>query len=205
MVLADLRHDFVRAHRSAWDEFDAAAARTVVDEMVARGMESLEREGVDEERRRAVGAADMRYVGQHHEVTVEFPVDDLGGDAGAERIEERFHRRHEELYGFNSPGRPMEIIGLHATVFGARAPVALTAAASSNGRTPEKGTRRIHLPVSGAVEEVPVYDGEALSPGRRVAGPCIVEEVTTTILVPEDWELDADASGSFVLRSGEGT
>ena len=65
-------------------------------------MAALEREGVPPERRSVVAAADIRYVGQHHEVTVPFPLDDL---AEPSRIEEAFHRRHEELYGFASPGQ----------------------------------------------------------------------------------------------------
>ena len=117
MLLADLRHDFSRSFPRPWERLDATEARGVLDGLVEQGMAALEREGVSPERRSVVAAADIRYVGQHHEVTVPFPLDDL---AEPSRIEEAFHRRHEELYGFASPGRPMHVIALHATVLGRR-------------------------------------------------------------------------------------
>ena len=118
MLLADLRHDYARAPRALGGARRRRGARRCVDELARAGRRGA-RAGGRRRRRaaRVVAAADIRYVGQHHEVTVAFPPDDLGADAssGSRR---RFHRRHEELYGFASPGRPMEIVGLHATVLG---------------------------------------------------------------------------------------
>jgi N-methylhydantoinase A len=48
------------------------------------------------------GEADLRYAGQSFELTV--PV---GGD-----LEERFHRAHEELYGYADRGRPVELVAV---------------------------------------------------------------------------------------------
>ncbi len=199
MLLADLRHDFVRSFSSLWSSFDVDAARAHVDAMVARGMESLEQEGVEPGQRDAFAAADVRYLGQHHEVTVPFAVEDLTDD-GLARIEQAFHTRHEELYGFASPGRPMEVVSLHATVVGRRARRELAAAPSSAGAA-EKGVRDAYIPSTGRLESVPVYDGDRLAPGVRLAGPVIVEESTTTVVVPEGFELELDTSGSFVLEA----
>jgi N-methylhydantoinase A len=199
MLLADLRHDFVRSFSSLWSSFDVDAARTHLDAMVARGMESLEHEGVAPPDRAAVAAADLRYLGQHHEVTVPFAVEDLS-DEGLGRIEQAFHTRHEELYGFASPGRPMEVVNLHATVIGRRPRHELTAPAPGAGAA-EKGVRNAYVPSTGRMESVPVYDGERLTTGQRLAGPVIVEESTTTVVVPEGFDLELDSSGSFVLEA----
>ncbi|MHB1810382.1 MAG: hydantoinase/oxoprolinase family protein, partial [Solirubrobacteraceae bacterium] len=77
MLLADLRHDYVQAHRTLWGAFDPAQARELLAGMVAEGRQTLEREGVEPARRRQRLAADMRYVGQHHEVAVELTLEDL--------------------------------------------------------------------------------------------------------------------------------
>jgi N-methylhydantoinase A len=199
MLLADLRHDFVRSFSSLWSAFDVDAARTHLDAMVARGMESLEHEGVAPQDRAAVAAADLRYLGQHHEVTVPFAVEDLSDD-GLGRIEQAFHTRHEELYGFASPGRPMEVVNLHATVIGRRPRHELTAPAPGAGAA-EKGVRNAYVPSTGRIESVPVYDGDRLTTGQRLAGPVIVEESTTTVVVPEGFDLELDSSGSFVLEA----
>jgi N-methylhydantoinase A len=199
MLLADLRHDFVRSFSSLWASFDVDAARTHLDAMVERGMESLEHEGVAPADRSAVAAADLRYLGQHHEVTVPFAVEDLTDD-GLAGIEQAFHARHEELYGFASPGRPMEVVNLHATVVGRRERRELAAPPSGAGAA-EKGAREAYVPSTGRMESVPVYDGDRLTIGQRLAGPVIVEESTTTVVVPEAFDLELDTSGSFVLEA----
>ena len=45
----------------------------------------------------------------------------------------------------------------------------------------------------------PVYDGGRLGAGASVAGPAIIEEVTTTIVIEPGWRAKLDASGSYVI------
>jgi N-methylhydantoinase A len=147
----------------------------------------------------------MRYVGQHHEVEVEFGLSALEeGDAGLRRIERAFEARHEELYGFSAPGRPLEVIGLHATALGSREAPPLRRLAGARGTT-LKGHRRAWLPIERRTEELEVHDGHGLAPGQVIAGPAIVERATTTVLVPEHFTLSVDGLGSFILRNEEGT
>jgi N-methylhydantoinase A len=204
MLLADLRHDFVRSFSSLWSSFDVDAARVQLDAMVERGLTSLEHEGVPPERRAAVAAADLRYLGQHHEVTVPFAVEELTAD-GLAGIEESFHRRHEALYGFSSPGRPMEVVNLHATIVGRRPKRAFRESlpVASGAPVPPKGRREAYVSSAGRLESVAVYDGDLLRPGQRLDGPVIVEESTTTVVVPEGFDVELDRSGSFVLRRKE--
>jgi N-methylhydantoinase A len=168
--------------------------------MVAQGVEALEHEGVDASARSVRAAADMRYVGQHHEVTVEVALTDLDGEAGARRIESAFHARHESLYGFSSPGREMEVIGLRATVLGRREAPDLELASASQKGSSQKGLRRAWLPGGCSFAEVEVHDGGRLATGATLAGPILVERTTTTVLVPEGFDLSVDKLGSFVLR-----
>jgi N-methylhydantoinase A/acetone carboxylase, beta subunit len=49
------------------------------------------------------GEADLRYRGQSFELTVR-----LGGD-----LAERFHRAHEERYGYADRGRDVELVASH--------------------------------------------------------------------------------------------
>ncbi len=201
MLLADLRHDLTRSYSRHWEDVDAAEARAVFDELARQGLEALAAEGVPEERRSVVASADLRYAGQHHEVSISFPPDDLGR---LERIEEAFHRRHEELYGFASPGKQMEIVNLHATVLGRRQPFALEPPAGGGGEAPRRGRRRIYLRSTRSLEEVEVLDGDLMTVGQSAAGPVVVDTRTTTIVVPETFAVGFDPSGSFVLtRRGE--
>ena len=47
---------------------------------------------------------------------------------------------------------------------------------------------------------VPVYDGLALQPGNRLPGSAIVEQPTTTIVLPGDTGLSCDQWGNYLLE-----
>ena len=153
------------------------------------------------ERRSVVASLDLRYGGQHHEVTVPFAPDDL---ARPELIEAAFHRRHEELYGFASPGKPLEAINLHVTVLGRRTPLSLGADGGGGGRPSARGSRRIYLRSTGSLEEVEVLDGDRMNAGQTAAGPVVVDTRTTTLVVPESFDVTCDRSGSFVMQRTRG-
>ncbi len=200
MLLADLRHDLTRSYSRHWEDVDAVEARALFDGLAGRGLAALAEEGVPEERRSVVASADLRYAGQHHEVTIVFPPDDF---EWPERIEEAFHRRHEELYGFASPGKAMEIVNLHATAVGRRQPFTLEPPGAGAGEAPRRGRRRIYLRSTRSLEEVEVLDGDLMTAGQAAEGPVVIDTRTTTIVVPETFAVAFDPSGSFVLTRKE--
>lgn len=205
MLLADLRHDYVRSYSQPWDRLVATDARDLVDRMVATGTAALEHEGIAPADRTAVAAADLRYRGQHHEVTVSFDAATLTQE-GLPEIEERFHIRHEELYGFSSRGRPMEILSLRATTLGRRSSLVVgsaagaAAGAADPGPPPRRASRPAYVHSARALETVEVFDGDRLAPGHRMAGPAIVEGVTTSMFIPETFDALVDRSGNVVMH-----
>jgi N-methylhydantoinase A len=48
-------------------------------------------------------------------------------------------------------------------------------------------------------QETPVYDGNLLKPGNRLAGPAIVELDTTTVVVRPDQNLEVDAFANLTI------
>ena len=145
----------------------------------------------------------MRYVGQHHEVGVEFPLAALSdGAEGLARIERAFEERHEELYGFSAPGRPLR--GHRPARDGPR----------RHGRRPTctqppqeagdtlKGHRAAWLPTRAqAPRRSRSTTATAWRRGRRSPGRRSWSAATTTVLVPEGFRLDVDALGSLILRN----
>ena len=69
----------------------------------------------------AARTAQMRYVGQFHEIEVPLPADLRSAD-DLRRVVETFHARHKELYKFDLPQRPIEFrtLSLRATVHARR-------------------------------------------------------------------------------------
>ncbi|MBW8481259.1 hydantoinase/oxoprolinase family protein [Actinomadura parmotrematis] len=140
--------------------------------------------------------ADVRYVGQVHEVTVPFP-DGPGVDAAAlAGLLARFHRLHERLYGFAQPEVPTELVNLRLE---ARSPtLAPDAAVPAAPPGPERdGTRRAWF--DGAFREVPVRDVGAVPVDERQEGPALLAGEGTTTVVPPGFAFEITASGTVLL------
>ncbi|HEX4882590.1 MAG TPA: hydantoinase/oxoprolinase family protein [Casimicrobiaceae bacterium] len=202
MLLSDLRHDHVRTFVAPLASADWAKLIALVDGMVADGERQLATEGIPPARRRHAVTLDCRYVKQYHEVGVEVPVAALrAGDAAA--IAARFHREHNRLYGYalEHEGAPVEIINVRVQSSGAveRPRAAEEAWSDAPAADALKGQRDVYVPEDDAFRRVPVYDGHRLARGQRVAGPAVVESVTTAVVLTGAWDGIVDALGSLVL------
>ena len=84
--------------------------------------------------RAVIVSADMRYIGQHHEVIVSFNAGDLdpADPAGPGRVAALFHSRHEQLYGFSAAGADLEMLSLRVAVVGRTAALDLTETATGS-------------------------------------------------------------------------
>ena len=76
-----------------------------------------------------------------------------------------------------------------------------------DGSADPRDAYRKHRPVWSQLEagyvETPVYDGAKLGTGAAMRGPAIIELPTTTIVVPDQYDVEVDEADSFVLRLNE--
>lgn len=202
MLMADLRHDFVRAYTSRLSDMDVAAAAELVQGMVVEGDQLLASEGVKAEDREYAVSADVRYPGQHHEVTVTFNVADINPQhpESVRSIADLFHDRHEQLYGFAERDEDVELMSLRVAAIGRRESLELGSSESvARTHAVPKGTREVYLRSEGRKVPVPVYEGADVPVGLVIEGPAVVEEPTTTIFVPEFFDIELDRSGSYFM------
>jgi len=165
-------------------------------ELEARGRAALAEDGFEPERIDAVRRLDLRHVGTETSLTLP-----LEGEAP---LRERFDREHERAFGYARPEHPVEatvarveVLGRHRAV--SEAPLPATAAG------PARPRRRARLFCDGAFrDDVPVFERERLPPGTRLAGPALVLEATSTLVVDPGFELEIDARGRIVLTDRAG-
>jgi N-methylhydantoinase A len=139
----------------------------------------------------------MRYAGQFHEVEVE-----LGGEFTADQLDDtvkKFHQRHEALYTFGMPWKSVEFLNFRLRATAARAPFRLRelGGGASDGAPPLK--RRRSCWFDGREMDTPVYDGAQLLAGCRFNGPAIIEETTTTVVVPATYVCTVDQWKNYLL------
>jgi N-methylhydantoinase A len=188
MLESDLKHDYVRTMKGVLSQLDWETTRSLVDQLETEGKRTLEDEGVPPERIRMERFMDMRYVGQHHEVTVGVPGGWLGPEA-APAIAEAFHQVHERLYTYSEPGNEIEVVNLRVTAIGEvpKTPLASAPETGPDASASFKGRRDAYFVEAGGLVPTALYDGHRLRPGNTVEGPAIIEMVTTSVvLFPKD-------------------
>jgi N-methylhydantoinase A len=190
MLLGDLRADAVRTYVGPLEPTTIGA---LFDELQAEAKAELEREAGE---RRAERFARLRYVGQEH--TLEVPLGDGPiDDTLLEDVRERFDAASEEAYAFRLP-TAVEIVEGRVSVSAARdEPVEWSTVPMP---VPELRPRDVDLDQHGGVQRASVVERRALQHGGRLAGPCVIEEPATTVLVLPGQSVAVDELSNLVIE-----
>ena len=179
-LTAPLAFDFVQTWRCTLDDPDWGRVNELLREMEADGAALLAESGLAAGEVEHERYAEMRYLGQGHEVRVRLPQSELGATA---ELLEPFEREYERLYGRRGPDVPVEVITWRVVSSGPRPDLELAAVTVDASSRPPRAARAAFFPTLGGYVETPVYDRYALRPGARLAGPAIVEERESTLVV----------------------
>src|SRR6185312_615785 len=117
MLFSDLRYDFVRTWFTRLDEASFEQIEKVYRELEDQGRSAIANASVKPQKVVVKRAADMRYVGQEHAVTVDLPLAVFRKRDRA-AIKRHFDEMHELRYGTSAPAERAEIVSLRATVTG---------------------------------------------------------------------------------------
>jgi N-methylhydantoinase A len=204
LLAAPLAFDFVRSAYNRLDGMNWADADRLLDEMAREGRAVLEGSGLAASDIRYERVADMRYVGQGHEVSVPLP-DGRLDESHREKIQQSFERVYRALYGRKGPDVPLEIINWRVVASGPNPAVDfLRLPHAANGGAALKGKRRAYFPEAGGYIETPVYDRYALGPGEKFSGPAIVEERESTLIVGARGRARVDEHLNVVVEFADG-
>jgi len=191
MLTSDLRYEMSRTHYGAGPRISDDEARGLfaqLEQQAAGRLRSWFGGPITVER-----SAEMRYGEQIFEIDVALNDLDWSAAGLVDRIEDRFHRRHEELYTYAS--RDQEVVFVNARV------AAIGQVASRSGDAGPVSAPAACLPRTtrqaflGKWCEIPVYSLEALRPGQTFEGAAIIEAETTTVVVNAADRVSVDARG----------
>ena len=198
MFAMDIGQDYARSFVSRVAGIDLDALNRVYQEMEAEASTSFRAHGIEAKDVVLKRTADMRYVGQFHEVEAEMPNGKLGRQA-ADAAADFFARKHEELYTFAMPWKAVEILTLRLKASTPNAPFALPQVAQGGADPAAALKRQRSCRFNGRDVDTPIYDGEKVVAGNVIAGPAIIEETTTTVVIPVTFVCSADKYKNYVL------
>ena len=117
---------------------------------------------------------------------------------------DRFHSEHEREYGHADPEQEVQVV--HARVFGSASVAKPEIKKGKKGGADSSAAVRTKRAVyfDGGDQETTIYTRDLLKPGNRLAGPAIVEEGTSTTILPPDASLEVDEYGNMIIETGAG-
>jgi N-methylhydantoinase A len=197
-LVADVRHDYVRTVNIALGGVDMVQVRSILDEQIEEGRAVIEREGVEIEELAVLHSADMQFAGQSHILTV--PV--AAPDVSREALQEAFDKAYWNRFEVSLPEIKAVLVNLHTAVIGKRRPVPLDALApaTANANGDAMTTRRVWFP--DGWHDTPIYRREQFPAGREIAGPAVIEQLDTTIVIEPADRVTVDRDGNLIVRIG---
>lgn len=199
MLAADLRYEVSRTHIGDHGKLDDRRLREVFGELGRQASERLRswQTGTAQIER----SAEMRYGEQIFEIDVPLDGLDWAGSNLMEQVEERFHRRHEELYTYASRGQEVVLVNARVAAVGAIAAIAAQPMLAQ-GPAPASGTlpRAERQAYIGRWRDVPVHAMDELTAGAGITGPAIVEAATTTLVIGEGDDMVVNELGWLDIR-----
>jgi N-methylhydantoinase A len=203
MLFSDLRYDYVRSVFRKLDEVAFEEIEALYQAMEDEGHAALAQSGVVPDDVVIERAADMRYVGQEHAVTVELPQAFFAARDRA-AIKRQFDELHMVRYGTAAPGEPADLVSLRVTVLGTmKKPPRqqVEAGGGAPGKHALRGVKPVYFR-DGGWADAPVYRRDALLAGNAIAGPALIEEhASTTVVQPGD-ALVVDTLGNLQITIG---
>jgi N-methylhydantoinase A len=145
----------------------------------------------------------MRYAGQGHNVSVTLPATKITA-AFAPQLVREFERRYKQLYGSLVPGAHPQVMTWRLT---GRSDIVNRrfqwGDQRAGGASSARGRRSIYLPLEKKFRAVPVHDRYSLKRGTRIAGPLILEERESTLVVAVDARVNVLDDHSVLIEIRE--
>jgi N-methylhydantoinase A len=147
---------------------------------------------------------DGRCVGQGFDLVVPLPAGPYGDDAIARAaLAAAFESAYREKFGRNPPAVPLEFINARVSVRVAVSGQYIAGLAGAGAEVPSgavKGRRRAWFAEQGGFVDATVYDRDALAANTSIAGPALIEDPGSTLVIGPAATAQVMPSGSIVVE-----
>jgi N-methylhydantoinase A len=201
LLTTDILHSYVQTYVTPTTTANFDKIEEVFKGLTEKGMLTLRAEGIDEKDMKFIRSVDMRYVGQWYEITTPLPEGRIGKDT-LPNLLQRFHDLHDRWYAWKSEDSPTEIANLRVDAVGILPKLELRPAAKKmhSLREAVKESRKVYLNEYKDFAECTIYDRDILPVGCEFQGPAIIEEKTSTTVVPVDKKVHVDNYDNIVIE-----
>ena len=198
-VVADMRHDRVKTVNRLLSDIDAFELGQEMQQVVEQLAALLDKAGVQFVGVEPIFELDMLYLGQTHTVTV--PLLPATAELTQAAIQTAFESAYKNSFGRLLSGTPTRIMNYRVAVVGRRPVFDMSVFAPKDGKPAQDcktGTRQVY--VDGSWQSADIFDRLTLGIGEQVNGPCLLEQLDTTIFVDPGLLGQVDAIGNLIIE-----
>lgn len=184
LLVADFEHEHAATHCVALDGANIGELEAAFEQVEKIVTARMREDGIPEAGLVTRRLAEMRYRGQSYEIDVPVPNRALAPQ-DLKDLAAEFHRRHQALFSHSDPAASVEIANVRVVQsYSTKGPEARTEKTTGCEISAAILAERPALfdSKTGYVE-VPVYSREKLPVGSSFAGPAIVQQSDTTVVV----------------------
>jgi N-methylhydantoinase A/oxoprolinase/acetone carboxylase beta subunit len=200
-LTAPVAFEFARTHIAPLTQDKLAELDAIYAELEEQGRATLAEAGVAPEEMVFTRKADMRHIGQGHQIGVDLPFARFADISLENDLCPHFYAAYDEIYGYAHRHLGLEITTCRLTASSPRPRVRLeeTDQSSDTAQQAVKGTRDAFFAELGGFVETPVYDRYALAAGMTFTGPAIVEEKDSTAVVGPNATVTVDPYANLIV------
>lgn len=199
LLRSEVEHHTTRTVLTSTTSPDLGVLQAVIDDMRENLTQRILAEGFEKAKVSYSALADIRYLGQSSELMT--PLAEMAVSEGVLRqAEDTFEEEYERLYGHRADRRAFELVNIHVVATVDRG---VDHVGRWDEETKSKAAdvtlRSVYFGPDAGYLETKILTRPALS-ASPLAGPIIVEEYDSTVVVPPGWQVHQDELNNIVIQ-----
>jgi len=201
-LVTPVRIDLARSLLRPLADLRSHDTEELLDSMRSEGRRVLAGAGVPAAEVRFRYGIDVRYRGQGNEITVWLGEGPDWPTGDAETLA-AFEAEYKRVYGLTIDDVPAEVVTWRLSAWAPVRGVAPDLAAPAGGEVVPIAHRTVRFGRDREPGEVAIYERAGLPAGTLLAGPVIIAEAETTVVIRPGWTVEVNADGSLLAQREE--
>jgi N-methylhydantoinase A len=201
-VFADIVSEYNASYYTRSNFVDYEGVNRTLENLEERAEAFFERASIVSKNRRLEFYVEAHYPYQTWELVVPLRGKRISNAKELAQLVEDFHEVHDRVYAVREPGQYIECVSWGVRAIGTRPNPQLEErpSAGEDASAALFGERKAYFKELGGMVETTIYRGDKLASGNRITGPAIIEEPTTTIVIPPKSKATVTKWGNYLLE-----
>src|SRR5262249_10077048 len=193
-LVAPKSFETVRTYISRLETFDKEKVTGLLKEMMEVGRGILKKAEIPDDQIEFQIKADMRYVGQKHEVTAPVKLATKAQLLSSAYLLECFEAEYRRIFGRTYPGIPIEVLSWRVVSTAPASTLESVSASSQKVKYLDQPSawRDVVESSGSTTSRWPVFQWNQLPVTKRFIGPALIEDPYTTVVVSPFFDFEMD-------------